>query len=131
MDAKELRIGNYIQSEPLSIPRVGIITDGVVQTTGYGISVIESDTNNSMGFRSIPLTAEWLIRFGFKYKSPGAGGQDQWAGYGFWSFNDVHFLGIKDGKILYFNRDRRTQIAYVHQLQNLYFQLVGEELIIK
>lgn len=125
MKVNELRIGNLI--EYCDFPNKGNIAVGHTLFT----NCFNDPNYLEYFYKPIPLTKEWLIEFGFKYKNPGSGGQDQWSGYGFWSFNDVHFLGIKDGKILYFNRDRRTQIAYVHQLQNLYYAISGQEITIK
>lgn len=132
MDAKELRIGNYIQSQPLSIPRLQINQDGVMTVTGYGISVIESDTNNSMGFKPILITEKWLLDFGFlkdhrKYNPS--------------ILDNISYL--KNGLKLTPIGDNRfrqefsaewlsgVNIDYVHQLQNFYFAFTRTELILK
>lgn len=138
MKNTELRIGNLItgiydgDDEKEAICEV--LAVDATQSLGEGWSImVDSDESAECfdDFKPILLTEEWLIKFGFTYKRPGAGGQDSWSGYGFWSLNDISFLGIKDGKILYYNRIRASQIAYVHQLQNLYFALTGEELTIE
>jgi len=79
----------------------------------------------------IPLTEQWLERFGFKYRKSGAGGQDSWAGYGSWEKGDCYFQGLKDGSNLFYARYRRSSCVYVHELQNLYNALTGEELTLK
>lgn len=71
-------------------------------------------------FKPIPLTEEWLLKFGFEEK------------YGYIK-NGVHLntdysLFIEDE--IGFN-EWTADCEYVHQLQNLYFALTGEELIIK
>jgi hypothetical protein len=83
----------------------------------------------------ISLTSEWLERFGFEimdaevdfmeYEIEGTdisicndGGLD------FESENPYYFLW--DG-----NYQHKTVVKYVHQLQNLYFTLTGEELTLK
>jgi hypothetical protein len=74
----------------------------------------------------IPLTEEWLKRFGFK-----------WCGL----ISKGRFLTLytpcgkalvyKDSYIKFVGVTIETPIQYVHQLQNLYFTLTGEELILK
>jgi hypothetical protein len=80
----------------------------------------------------IPLTEEWLLKFGFikMYKA------DNKNGYGLYSGEDIYpFIAIElyhDGIIFINNGSRRIEhIKYVHQLQNLYFALTGEELNIQ
>lgn len=119
MDLKQLRLGNYVYRGDKSIVDIGpshikYLSEGRI-----------------IDYSFIPLNEECLIRFGFKYKRPGTGGQDQWAGYGVWSLGDIHFLGLKDGKILYYNRLRKSQVAYIHQLQNIYYDLTGDTLLLE
>jgi len=76
-------------------------------------------------FKPIPLTEEWLLKFGFKkfenYEIYNKGDfqcdktQPEQEEEGYWFFIEGYAVNIK----------------YVHQLQNLYFVLCGEELIIK
>lgn len=90
-------------------------------------AVTPEDFIGANSYSPIPLTEEWLLRFGFKkagtsfihscglkYHSPGI--QSGTTGYGNW-----FAWGIKP---IY-------GVRYVHQLQNLYFALTGEELILK
>src|SRR6185295_14978578 len=117
MKARELRIGNYI-----GIIHAGIETKVIAEHIKF---IAEGDTS----YKPIPLTEEWILKFGFKYtKAKGAGGQDQWSGLGFISNGKINFRGHPASLMLegYFN----TNIEFVHQLQNLYFALTGEELTI-
>jgi len=117
MDARELRIGNWY--------------NWYAEGKYYEFQVEAIDLiQNFVNFEPITLTEDWLRKLGFKYTPSGAGGQDQWAGYGFWSLNHIHFLGNKKGDFLYYNRDEKIKILFVHRLQNLCFEL-GEELTIK
>lgn len=126
MKALELRLGNYMTDGEVTL-QVTSITESVVYAGALGV--------NSLGFDveeyGVPLTEDLLFRFGFKKSKSGVfGGQDQWAGMDAWSINGewifrgtpkcLHLVG-------YFN----TTIYYVHQLQNLYFALTGEELTLK
>lgn len=75
--------------------------------------------------KPIPLTEEWLTRFGFDetgYMNIKSGGIIQvtmnFIGSVMYSINGSHWVDISDCR-------------YVHQLQNLYHALTGEELTIK
>lgn len=126
MKAQELRIGNYLQGEQLNIPRIQIGSDGICQITGYGIHLIEE--GNSLGLKPILLTEEWLLDFGFGESKIDDSGifspcfkmmvQKDYV-YGGFMFR--YTIGEKSAGY--------APIKYVHQLQNLYFALTGEDLI--
>jgi len=118
MKANELRLGNY----------VGFwgTTDFVTQ-----VNEIEIETNayNNVSIndvKPIPLTEEWLIKFGFfpsKYKD----------GYTISPYGKNEFLLDKEytdeGEWDFCTDENYLKtIKYVHQLQNLYFALTNEEL---
>ena len=67
----------------------------------------------------IPLTEEWLLKFGFEKKGVN---RTRWT---FWKIDLV-----EDEKGIYSFDESRIyiDIKYVHQLQNLYFALTNEEL---
>lgn len=126
MKAAELRIGNYIQCKPLSIPRLNISTDGIMNVTGYGISVIESDTNDSMGFDAIPLTEEWLIKLGFETYFDGFDMSDKKLAI---QCLDRRLVISLLHRRWIFNMHFQVKVKYVHEVQNLYFALTGKELL--
>ena len=107
MKANELRIGNLIY-----------LNEELIK---FGFSILKFDDLNNI--KPIPLTEEWLVRFGFKrdnkydftlnVKDVGEfyTSSEWFHGNGYITFE--HF-GIK--------------LFYLHQLQNLYFALTGEEL---
>ena len=73
-------------------------------------------------YRFIPLSEEWLIRAGF----------EKYSDKEFYIYtskeNEVRFYkSDSDWNLAYFI----TETRYVHQLQNLYFWLTGEELTFK
>jgi hypothetical protein len=72
--------------------------------------------------KPIPLTEEWLIKFGFKHDEI----LSTYVFNGSFGFieNNYTKLGIEYGAIW-------TECKYVHQLQNIIFALTGEELTIK
>lgn len=76
-----------------------------------------------------PLSSEILSEYGFRYISPGAGGQDEWSGYGYWSRNDeIHFLGTSNGKELFYNRNIKFKFIYLEEIQDLYSALYKKDL---
>ena len=123
MNAKELRTGNYVKigEEHESYNCVG-------KTIKWELSnfySLEKGYNNIEWFDSISLTEEWLLRFGFtpilcfdKPRTIKCLKQN----FSIVSKNDYFDFRFNDFKL--------TQIKYVHQLQNLYFSLTGEELVV-
>lgn len=113
MKAKQIRIGN-------------LVMDGheVEKVNARMISML---AGNHADFDPIPLTEEWLLKFGFEFHV---------------NANCENFYYTKDAFICircdedfewfrYYNGDFYSEIEYVHQLQNLYFALTGEELTLK
>jgi len=115
MNSKELRIGNTI-----------------LNTQGTPIEVGLLQIKYAKDFKPIPLTEEWLVRFGFEiYQSYGCINQepDKFK-YRKAIFNNS-FLKFDTNFSGWFRIDRTTVSStcwYVHQLQNLYFALTNEEL---
>jgi len=119
MEANELRIGNYVEVENYKIIQLENIHPKGTEKEGevYLISML----------KPIPLTEEWLLRFGFSPMSESEYTLNTYELYGFQLWN-------KNGdfsEIVFFARDKSIVIRTVHQLQNLYFVLCGEELTIK
>ncbi len=118
MKANELRIGNLITIDSL--------TDGssniVVCDTFH---LIEMNNTIKYQYNPIPLTEEWLIKFGFDYKI-----KSDYCKWYLWSKETQKGIELYEEDYGYiFNED--VNIKHVHQLQNLYFALTGEELTIK
>lgn len=123
MDVRELRIGSLVQGEPLKIHRYNVSSEGIHKLTGEGIRQIGLGNWKP---DPIPLTEEWLKKFGFKKYS------DVWD---FWE-NSMWSLKQHKNKNAYWLQSCMekvdcTRINYVHQLQNLYFALTNTELTIK
>lgn len=140
MKASELRIGNYVGRADLGNreDRIEIIIalgEKKATTSGPVKVVCEYDA-----LKPIPLTEEWLLKFGF---------MDQDSVFQ----NSVNRYFAKNAVVLsypctppentylpgigftheskYFVGHAKHWIQYVHQLQNLYFAFTGNELEIK
>jgi hypothetical protein len=74
-------------------------------------------------FKPIPLTEEWLLKFGFE-KSMSWTYVIELKG----NLKLVYYLGEKGWSIGFKSYSDFSNLEYVHQLQNLYFALTGEEL---
>ena len=104
MKTSELRIGNYVYFED---------------------RLLKFDFESGWNFdyiKPIPLTEEWLIKFGFETDNI------EW-------WNGLISIGIYKDGLFYCPTGEISlrigkEIQYVNQLQNLYFALTGEELIL-
>ena len=121
MKAQELRIGNlvYVNGKPAEV--TGINKEGV--TTNY---LTDFPVLQLTGLEPIPLTEEWLVKFGLKLHD----------------LNKCHWIENEVGKdeggfqfVLGTHEDdhghwcyKTKKIEYVHQLQNIFYALKGKEL---
>ncbi len=128
MKASELRIGNLVDYNEGGIFKViGIHEFGI--DCEDEIEIIYMEYEN---FNPIPLTEEWLLNLGFKeYKDFGyKTGCFDYIKYGF-----SYLIDTKKIRIMHKGNNMshilQNKVHYVHQLQNLYFALTGEELTIK
>ena len=111
MKPEELRIGNWYQSK------------------GYE-SQVEPDNYmnwevNGCWAEGVPLTSEWLEKFGFRDNYECDDGVFGWILKGFIYINEGQIRYEFHGHMLL---NREAEIKHVHQLQNLYFALTGKEL---
>jgi hypothetical protein len=120
--ANELRIGNLV-----------LIDGEESEIHGGLIADFETDCFDGK-IEPIPLNEEWLIKFGFERRVFAQRNEyiliidiD----------NQKHFIEFafprneKIQVIMYYDKCFYKHIKYVHQLQNLYFALTGQELEIK
>ncbi|MDV3774033.1 hypothetical protein CMU14_13200 [Elizabethkingia anophelis] len=131
MNAKELRIGNLLESNG----RICVVTniDSTIdfKLSSEGVFFCEfleepkyylgrSDIEN---YEPILLTDEWLIKFGFTNDED------------YFNIGNIHY-NLKTKKI-YIGNDHvssghdDTELSYIHQLQNIYFAIKRKELIFK
>ena len=121
LKASELRIGNYLQGEPFSCQRIGY-GDGVIQIMAGGILGVEQ---GHLNYKPIPLAEEWLVKFKYKYSNKGR----CWVspnGFKLWNCGTK-----KKPEFYHLNSELLITFDYVHYLQNVEFDLTGEELTIK
>lgn len=116
MDIRELRIGNLVRHNAI---------DGCIYAWDYeDFRAIQIDAITKDDIVPIPITPEWLERFGFELRIPHEG-EDyiHWAHNGFeiWQHNEGFCHDFLFG----------GDVNYVHQLQNLYYALTGTELPVK
>jgi hypothetical protein len=120
MRAEELRIGNLVYTETIDDPyRI---------ETVYELSTLSINESyiilNIPPYQPIPLTEEWLLKFGWDKLEL----VDRTIGYNKYAL----FIGYRNHNLrLMGSNIHIINIKYVHQLQNIFYALTNEELILK
>jgi hypothetical protein len=112
IQANELRIGNYLEylqphDEEWQLERV----DAYQNTL--------SDIDGSELWRAIPLSEEWLFKFGFE-KTP----------FGYYKLGSF-YIDLHSNTYRLNREGVNIKFQYIHSFQNLYFALTNQELTIK
>ena len=131
MQANELRIGNLVD-----IGKEFNILELVDFADMYENNTLEH-------YQPIPLTEDWLLKFGFESTYEEFDEEDFPCVVEYWLFTDsvtrfeidyatktgytVNIANVPTGHALIIRR----KLEYVHQLQNLFFALTGTELNLK
>ena len=126
MNKEELRIGNLVDFNRQVETVYAIRNSGVDFYKGKTKKSVIMQSYVWEAIKPIPLTEEWLLKFGFS-EIGGCNEKDFTNGdYNIFinSIGEVNFLFFREG-------DWYQKIDYVHQLQNLYFALTGSELTLK
>lgn len=121
MKANELRIGNYIEfNNSIDVKIIAINIEFISFWKDDNFNFIFNSKNQ---FNPIPLTEEWLLKFGFNNDIK----------INLYQFQDLSIVWPSENFFLNTWKDELVygveKIKYVHQLQNLYFALTGDELI--
>jgi hypothetical protein len=116
MKASELRIGNYVRSNDVNMASYFTVTASFLK---------QNENEMSWFIEEIPLTEEWLLKFGFELDIEDDGYQKR-----------KYKVSVSDEGCLFFINigyypEEIAEFKYVHQLQNLYFALTGKELTFK
>lgn len=121
MKAQDLRLGNYIEYTDDSRECI------IKEIDGHGCVVFFDDDGvenwiELLQLSPIQITHDWLVKFNFDLE---------------WIIeHNTKFICLyQEGDSFYYSADMHhhtsAPIKYVHQLQNLFFALTGEELTIK
>jgi hypothetical protein len=117
MKANELRLGNYIGDKD---------DIAIVESIDKEGCMVQFINDEKQGFRisepinAIPLTEEWLLKFGFVLEN------------GWFKKNRLLLFNINNNYFTTLSKEIvSVNITTVHQLQNLYFALTNEELTMK
>ena len=124
---RELMFGNFVKAK--SFPNEVVALTAVCGRS-MRASVLHSDgvlmSYDIKDLRALEITKSWLLKFGFKEVE-----------------TDTHYLfeihdgqysvrSIGEGAFYFEMHDKRLrQIFSVHELQNVYFNLTGKELILR
>lgn len=110
MKAEELRLGNIVDTAV-----------GIIQITD--ISPTTNKLYNPEALHPIKITDEWLKNLGLVYD-----GGNGWAAPN----GEYFYHSLRNGFMPDCYRHTKFKgVTYIHQLQNLYFAMTGEELQVK
>lgn len=119
INQRELRIGNYVLYDSIVIPP-NFITARPTRLTEFPTKEY-FEIPEVCPFAPIPLTEEWLVKFGFD--------KIEWADNEY--YRNGYTVKIEEGYTSVWFQTSEIEIKYVHQLQNLIFALTGQELELK
>jgi len=117
MNANELRLTNWVSSKVhkgLNTEIFSLLSHNKVKLGANPLAIYDVEE-----IEGIPLSEEWLLKLGFEkendFKHPNA---------------PMYFINVRGKLTCFLHNLSHGNIKYVHQLQNLYFALTGEELTI-
>lgn len=136
MKASELRLGNWVTTTErdceCDYQAIGIGEDFVDLHHPYKCDPFKEVYGVEISsLRGIPLTEEWLEKFGFDSRPYKDGYIGKDVGNTDFVLRKPDTLYVKHNYAFEFCGFKYTELEYVHSLQNLYFALTGEELTLK
>jgi len=125
MEVRELRIGNYLQCKITQESVVIKMIDSQCDVCSLNDGLCDLEL-----LEPIPLTEEWLLKFGFELQLDGSYQKNDFSIFLDKRFNtNLYLQDNEKGSFKWFGYE--CKVIHVHQLQNLYFALTNEELKIK
>ena len=109
LDSHEIRLGNSYKIE---------LGDGTYKIGLINLEDIESLLDDEIDdfYQALEISEEWLIKVGFKPNAKACKSQEYlYNRINIWKYDNEFAFG-------------QWKLKYVHQLENLYFALTGEEL---
>jgi len=101
MNTRDIRLGNLVNFQGLNIE------------IGFSDISLMQDDNVGSSYKPIPLTEEWLVKFGFEV-----------LGDSMYAIDDRFIIHFPD--MVHYKTN--VKIKYIHDLQNLFFALNRKEL---
>ena len=130
LKASELRIGNWIQdsnAKGRSCRVLRLNSGSEFPITYHYEKAFEYSPRLGEGLEGIPISEEWLVKFGFEKSGSIYYSKLEFTVY----FDSIHELAVTiEVKDVDYQIYLKT-IQFVHQLQNLYIALTSEELQLK
>ena len=124
---RELRIGNLIRDNRSN--KDIIVTGQLIADMEEWAGGVMMSNPPKPFFEPIPLTEDWLLKFGFELYGDGSGGSIVL--YGDPGYQTDLQIGLTESNSFFgelHNVVEGPKVKHVHQLQNLYFALASEEL---
>lgn len=130
MEAKDLRLGNYVNDYGMCCEVTHLMLSRLVEINNSGKTCIN--------LTAIPLTEDWLVRFGLikryeenQFEDNGFTLDENGNKYYAWVDDGVFSLEIQtNGEIWFELYSYYRHIEFVHELQNLYYALTKRELVL-
>jgi len=128
MQASELRIGDFVFEKYSGVMIVSAINPQKRVESDNDCVYLKKQLELPSGYYNcekiepIPLTEEWLVKLGFEKNETG------FYYKGRFTYHNEYGWKILEQWVK--NWVGVSELKYVHQLQNLYFSLTGEELTI-
>ena len=131
MEAKEVRIGNLVLFKGKSETVYQVRDSGCDFLIGKSKTKTLTQSFVWSAIEGIPLSEEWLLKFGFEERWHGHSDNTYYRRHEF--SNWAHSITFsKTGIVMkhgFMNQwSELKSLKYVHELQNLYFALTGDEL---
>lgn len=132
MKITDLRVGNILSFVlPNKFCQVDYLLPDLVGSSQLGLVSENFNAERPIeDFKPIELNQEWFLKFGFERKYFKDKPVFVCKHYMFLDF--TYYIEIKESGFIAFNVFNcfLKQIKYVHEFQNLYFALTGDELLI-